>query len=94
MKKNCLIIICFGLTIISKAQTPKEIIARVQEAQQNIRSASYHVNRQDTLVTNDVRILSGDVAVEGLRFRVHQDGKENIRIFDGQLGYDLYPQTH
>ena len=79
-----------GLSLMAGAQAPKEIIAHVLQAQQNLHSAAYHVTRRDTLVSNEVRTLSGDISVDGTRFRVHQEGQDNIRIFDGKLGYDIY----
>ena len=94
MKTPSLILPGIGLSLMVHAQSPEAVIDRVFKAQQNIQSAAYHVVRQDTLVTGDTRTLSGDILVSGGRFCVHQDGRTNIRVFDGQRGYDLDTVTH
>jgi thiol-disulfide isomerase/thioredoxin len=77
------------------AQTPASIIAGVKKAQQSIKLVSYTMKRTDTLVTGDIRSMTGSVTMKpdvndkifGFLFRAQLTGDTEERVYDGNMGY-------
>lgn len=93
-------ILALGLLLFPAGQTiwaqdAQRIITSVKQRQASLRSLSYRLQRTDTLVTGDVRTMSGKAIIEldpadktiGFRFWAQRDGFDQQTIFDGRLGY-------
>lgn len=78
-------------------QDAQEIIAGVFKAQKKLKTVSYALVRTDTLVTGDVRTMTGKAKITvdvkdtifGFKFWSHLDGNNQERIYDGHLGYEV-----
>ncbi|MBK5269907.1 MAG: TlpA family protein disulfide reductase [Bacteroidia bacterium] len=86
----------FGVTAFSQIANISEILKDIQNTQANINTAMYSVERTDTLVTDDIRTMSGNVIIEkdntdtlfGFRFWAKKDSDKSERIYDGHIGYE------
>lgn len=86
------VLLCFQ---ILTAQKPLEIIAKVQQAQQSVRSLYYTCERHDTLVTGHVRTLTGRVqltmlpgdTIFGFKFHAVPDNVNGESIYDGHNSF-------
>ena len=86
----------FEVTVFSQIANISEILNAVQNAQASINTAMYSVERTDTLVTDDIRTMSGNVIIErdntdtllGFRFWAKKDSDKSERIYDGHIGYE------
>ncbi|SDE64039.1 hypothetical protein SAMN05216464_10864 [Mucilaginibacter pineti] len=95
MKKTIIIIAAAFICMSAAAQTPAALVAAVKNAQKNTRWAVYTIKRTDTLMTGDIRSMSGNVfmkpdandSVLGFQFRAALDGDYHEKIYDGHLGY-------
>ena len=73
-----------------------ELLKSVQNAQALLKILSYSVERTDTLVTDDVRTMTGKVLIEadrndtlfGFKWRAKKDIDKSERIYDGHIGYE------
>ncbi|HEY5326842.1 MAG TPA: hypothetical protein VIJ27_07565, partial [Mucilaginibacter sp.] len=82
MKTITLSVLIAIINIGSFAQTPTTIIANVKKAQQNIKLVTYTMTRTDTLVTGDIRSMTGSVTMQpdqydnvlGFLFHAQLDG--------------------
>lgn len=90
------------MTGIASGQNAKDIISRVIKAQTSLKTISYTLDRRDTLLTNDVRTMSGNVKLEiddrntntmGFKFWAKKDGESEERVYDGYVAYTINPQT-
>ncbi len=78
-------------------QSALEIIKGVIKAQQNLKTISYTLIRTDTLVTGDVRTMTGkskilvdkEDNVFGFKFWSKKDNDFQERIYDGYIGYEV-----
>lgn len=81
-------------------QDAQEIITRVYKAQKDLKTISYALVRTDTLVTGDVRTMTGRAKITvdrsdtifGFKFWSILDGYNQERIYDGHLGYEVNPK--
>jgi len=95
MKTITLSILIAIINIGSFAQTPATIIANVKRAQQNIKLVTYTMKRTDTLVTGDIRSMTGSVTMQpdqydnvlGFLFHAQLDGNKTEKVYDGHMGY-------
>ncbi|MFN8289481.1 MAG: TlpA disulfide reductase family protein [Chitinophagaceae bacterium] len=77
------------------AQEPQEIITKVLQAQQSLRTLYYTCERQDTLVTGHVRTLKGAVQLStlpgdtifGFKFHAVPDRVNGECIYDGHNSF-------
>src|SRR5689334_20820796 len=77
------------------AQSPTAIITDVKNAQQDIKWIAYSMKRTDTLVTGDIRSMTGGVIMKpdrsddvlGFLFHAQLDGDSNEKVYDGHMGY-------
>ncbi len=92
-----LLIVFSGLTLHDSArgQNAFHIIATVKSRQAQLKSLSYTLNRTDTLVTGDVRNMSGRAILEkssddnpiGFLFRAQRDGFDQQTVYDARVAY-------
>lgn len=81
------------------AQDPKDIVREVMKAQLALNTVSYTLERTDTLLTDDIRTMSGRVMIMtdredslwGFKFRAEKDGEPGERVYDGLNGYITDP---
>ena len=94
-------ILIFGHSI-SFGQDIREVIHKVKQAQANLRALSYSLDRTDTLLTDEVRTMSGQVKLQvdsnsdnvlGFKFWAKKDAESEERLYDGYVAYTLNPQT-
>jgi thiol-disulfide isomerase/thioredoxin len=87
---------------ITLGQDAKDIISRIIKAQTSLKTISYTLDRRDTLLTNDVRTMSGNVKLEtddrntntmGFKFWAKKDGESEEKVYDGYVAYTINPQT-
>jgi peroxiredoxin len=89
-----LVTLFFNLKI--SAQTPAEIVSLIRKSQQLVETASYKMTRKDTLVTGDVRTITGQVKMRrdaedssfGFDFQAKEDGVDGQIVFNGNMGYE------
>ncbi len=91
------LIIFSGLALYNpaKGQNVIDIIAVVKGRQAQLKSLSYKLNRTDTLVTGDVRNMSGTAILEtssdnnpiSFLFRAQRDGFDQHTVYDGRVAY-------
>ena len=101
MKKILFIGIVILVNHVVLGQTPQEIIARVNAAQQKLKTASYTVKRTDTLVSGETRTMTGSVKIKtdatdtlyGFQFWCKLDGVNVETIYNGHLTYDANNDT-
>lgn len=103
MRRSGLITIVLSLMYgIASGQDAKDIISRVIQAQTSLKTISYTLDRRDTLLTNDVRTMSGSVKLEvdrrnentwGFKFWAKKDGESEEKVFDGYVAYTINPQN-
>src|ERR1700761_1357860 len=97
MKRTTTLIFIAIIHINALAQTPESIIKAVKKAQQNIHWVNYTLKRTDTLLTGNVRSMTGNVIMKrdtndrtlGFLFKTQLDESNTERIYDGHLGYLL-----
>jgi hypothetical protein len=90
------LLVTIFLNLKISAQTPAEIVSLVRKSQQSIETASYRMTRQDTLVTGDVRTITGQVKMRrdaedssfGFDFQAKEDGVDWQIVFNGNMGYE------
>lgn len=78
-----------------RAQNAPSIVTAVKQRQAALKSLSYTLQRTDTLVTGDIRTMSGQAVISvgpeenaiGFRFRARRNGFAQETVFDGRLGY-------
>ncbi len=95
MKPFISIAVLSAFAIYSHAQTPEQVITRVKLAQQNLKTAYYKLERQDTLVTGTVRTMAGEVklsalpgdSIFGFRFWAIRNGINSESIYDGLASF-------
>jgi thiol-disulfide isomerase/thioredoxin len=95
MKKITLIILILISCVDAFAQTPTTIIANVKKSQQKIKWISYTMKRTDTLVTGDIRSMTGSATMQpdqydnvlGFLFHAQLDGDKTEKVYDGHMGY-------
>lgn len=76
-------------------QDARSIIAAVKSRQLSLKSVSYKLQRTDTLVTGDIRSMTGKAIIElrrgesalGFRFWAQRDGFNQQTIVDDHMGY-------
>jgi thiol-disulfide isomerase/thioredoxin len=81
------------------AQDSKDIVREVMKAQLALSTVSYTLERVDTLLTGDIRTMSGRVMIMtdredslwGFKFRAEKDGEPGERVYDGLNGYVTDP---
>lgn len=77
------------------AQTATEIITEVRKSQELIKTISYRIVRRDTLVTGDLRTLTGYVNIRvetsdhnfGFLFWAKEDSVKSQLVYDGKMFY-------
>jgi hypothetical protein len=85
----------------SQTIEPSDILKAVVKAQVDLKTATYFVERIDTIVTGDTRIMTGEVFIEkdendtllGFRFWAKKDSDNSERIYDGHIGYETHPDN-
>lgn len=90
----------FG-SFIAFGQSAAQVISEVLAAQSHVRTLSYKLKRQDTLLTGEVRTMSGSVKIQiapddkiwGFKFWAKKDGEPGERVYDGNLGYITIPSN-
>jgi peroxiredoxin len=83
------------ILLSQKTANLQEVLAGVWKAQA-LTSINYSVWRRDTLVTDDIRTMKGDViisvdkadAILGFRFWAKMDGESSEKIYDGHVCYE------
>lgn len=81
----------------SNAQTPAEVITSVLEAQKNLKTISYSIQKIDTFTSGTVWNMTGTVKMIaepsdkefGFLFSGKRDSIENEVLYDGKMAYDL-----
>lgn len=76
-------------------QSPQEIMSKVLNAQQVLRTVSFTLVRTDTLVTGDIRTMTGNSKilidkadpVFGFKFWVKTNSDNSEMVYDGHIGY-------
>lgn len=95
--KKLLVLILWVLNVIQVfSQNPKEIISKVFNAQQTLKTVSYTLVRTDTLVTGDIRTMTGSSKilidktdpVFGFKFGVQMNSDNSEMVYDGHIGYE------
>ncbi|SKB50888.1 TlpA family protein disulfide reductase [Daejeonella lutea] len=79
------------------AQIPTELLDKVFKAQRNLKTISYRLNRQDTLVTGDNRTVSGQAKIQvnaadkvfGFSYWGRRDGVNRETVYDGKSVLDV-----
>lgn len=100
MKKSLLVVTLLFTSIVVLGQGPDQIIKQVLQAQSQIKTVSYTLNRTDTLLTDDIRTMSGEVKMQlnkqdsilGYNFQAKKDGEQLERVFDGRVAYEINHQ--
>ncbi len=92
-----LLVVFLGPALCNPAsgQNAFAIVEAVKKSQAQLKSISYRLNRTDTLVTGDVRNMSGRAVLErcnnnkpiGFLFWAQRDGFEQQTIYDGRMAY-------
>jgi thiol-disulfide isomerase/thioredoxin len=96
MRKSLFFLFSFTLSVsYGLAQTATEIISAVMRSQQSLRTVFYKVIRHDTLVTGDIRTLTGQAKIRvdtsdplfGFLFWAKEDGVNSQLVFNGNMSY-------
>lgn len=102
MKKTLFILLSLTIykTVCAQSKpditlTINDIIAEVQKAQQALQTIEYTLQRTDTLVTGNTRIMTGKVLLQvipqdtvyGFHFFAKQDGDNSEQVYDGHIAY-------
>lgn len=95
MKKSLFIILLLMFEHTIYSQTASELIGMVQKAQKELKTVSYRLLRHDTLVTGDIRSMTGLVKMKnaendslfGCSFWAKQDGVNEETIYDDKAGF-------
>lgn len=82
-------------SIVLYGQTPQDIISAVIKSQESLRTISYRMLRKDTLVTGDIRTLSGTVQIKvdtsdvvfGFLFWAKEDSASSQVVYNGRVTY-------
>lgn len=64
MKSIFTLVCTWFLSLCLSAQTPEQVIEKVLQAQQQLQSVSYTLQRTDTFVTGDIRTITGMVKLQ------------------------------
>ncbi|MEJ7693590.1 TlpA disulfide reductase family protein [Daejeonella sp.] len=91
----------FYCSAYSQDISPAALIKQIQQAQSALKTATYTMDRVDTLVSGDPRRMTGKVIVQtdpadtllGFRFRAKKDNEKVEKIYDGHIGYESNPDT-
>jgi thiol-disulfide isomerase/thioredoxin len=75
---------------------PMEIIGKIEKAQGSIKTASYTLERTDTLVSGDTRILTGSAMIRmdksdslfGFEFEARRVGVHGESVYGGRIVYE------
>lgn len=89
------------LSCTSFCQSEVWVLAKVLKAQGALKTAEYSVERRDTLLTGDSRIMFGRVMVAvdttdmllGFRFWAKKDGEKEEKVYDGRVCYVISSDT-
>ncbi|MCB0686779.1 MAG: TlpA family protein disulfide reductase [Saprospiraceae bacterium] len=95
MKNTIVFILMFLVHYISLAQPDKSIISKVVDRQRGIQNISYEVIRKDTLLTGDIRTMSGKIlmyrnladTILGYTFYAQQPEINERVFYNGHIGY-------
>ncbi len=95
MKKLLLLTGLIFIGINAFSQSPQEIISKVFNAQQALKTVSCTLVRTDTLVTGDIRTMTGNSKilidktdpVFGFKFWVQNSNDNSEMVYDGHIGY-------
>lgn len=102
MKKTLLILLSLTIYNAVCAQsksgtslTVKELISEVRKAQEALHTVEYTLQRTDTLVTGNTRMMTGKVLLQmvrqdtiyGFHFYAMQDGDNTEQVYDGHIAY-------
>lgn len=79
-----------------RAQVSSDVIAEVMRAQSKIKNASYKMVRNDTLVTGDIRTITGNVKMRtessepnfGFLFSAKENAVNGQILFNGHMAYE------
>ena len=95
MKKLSILIILISNIVNVFSQTPQEIISKVFDAQQALKTVSFTLVRIDTLVTGDIRTMTGNSKilidkadpVFGFKFWVKTNSDNSEMVYNGRIAY-------
>ncbi len=98
MRTRAILLIVFsGLALHDSArgQDVPDIVAAIKSRQAQLKSLSYRLSRTDTLVTGDIRNMSGRAIIEksadnkafGFLFWAQRDGFDQQTVYDGRVAY-------
>ncbi|MFT3701543.1 MAG: TlpA disulfide reductase family protein [Agriterribacter sp.] len=97
MRKTLIIIYTFFFALSIHAQTVDEIVAKVKQAQQQLKTVAYTLHRVDTFVTGDTRETTGQIKLQvvnndsvfGCWFWGKRDDVDIATIYDGKKSISL-----
>jgi thiol-disulfide isomerase/thioredoxin len=95
MKKTTITLLIVITYSIAFAQTPATLIKAIKKAQQKVKWVTYTMKRTDTLVTGDIRSMTGSATMQpdqydnvlGFLFHAQLDGDKTEKVYDGHMGY-------
>ncbi len=84
-----------GQSFVYKQISAKDIIDSVKKVQASLKTVSYTAKRTDTLLSSDIRTLSGNVIIQvipqdtifGFHFVSNQDGGNSEQVYDCHIAY-------
>ena len=98
-----LIFFVIQYTTLFSQETTKlmDVLAKVGKAQASLQSVNYTIERTDTLVTDDVRTITGRVIISvdtadtvlGFCFWAKKDNENAEKIYDGHSCYETSTET-
>src|SRR5215212_10142749 len=99
--KYLIVFLLIVVQLSAQSQTVDKLIAEIQKAQKNISSISYSLQRSDTFVTGDTRIIKGKALLKllpqdsifGFYFWGQREGSNSFAIYDGAMAYDVNNDT-
>lgn len=95
----CVLVLLIDLSAFG--QKADKLIADIQKAQKNLYAISYTLQRSDTFVTGDTRIIKGKAILKplpqdsifGFTFWAKRDDFNRFALYDGKMGYDVNDDT-
>ena len=95
------LMIASNISFCQSTATSSEVLAEVLKAQGALKTAEYSVERRDTLLTGDIRTMTGTVVIAvdktdtllGFRFWAKKHGEKEEKAYDGRVCYAISPDT-
>jgi thiol-disulfide isomerase/thioredoxin len=93
------LILTYSISFCQDTPSAAGLLARVMKAQAVLKNLEYSVVRRDTLVTGDIRLMSGRAAMEvdeadtltGFKFRAKKDNEAGEKVYSRYVGYETNP---